>query len=905
MKHYVSFGERMEPTMWKTQHYVNKINLENGGEPVSDHVIISVDLAALEAVKGVQIRCFGQRQEAFFVRVTDQRKIYSCGVDTGKLLKADGTTVNFAVAVNSEENTYSLWVDGELLVDKREIHFTLGKVREVSVWQTGPMPGPMLNLKYLDIYDGMEPISASQGEEKSEPFTRVSDEVFQEQMVGKPSPVLNYAKKVLQKLDAAGAVALHKVSGYVHTDGEKTLRTAAQIDALLAEKADDAVLADEEGMVVLSKVPLELTNAEKHALHNYLLYTRPLAQELKDLFQKRNMNVHPRVIIDRKKLDLLISQYKSGQTYIKKWGDIIIAESDKAIQAPNVRYLKEDGTKSVAFRQILDCALRLPLAYYFTGEQKYLDYLWTNLELAGNFPEWNMKFQFLDTAEFTAGFAIAYDWLYDIWTEEQKRFLEAAIMKHGLYYDHRYLYGQELYVDTFATSPTNRNAVCNGGAGLAAFALFDKYPDKCADILEKSYHALEIMLDEYAPDGANTEGPGYWEYAMRFLSKFMTTTELVFGTDFNIYKAPGLAATGDFYLHADGITGSNNYHDGGGTRLNSPDLFWLSNALGRPDITEVALYKTEKFGHGDKILYVYAMLYYNTDIPMPEETDMPLDAYFRNMESVSMRSSWTDDEGIFVAMHTGRTHISHAHMDSGTFVVDIGNQRFAGELGKEDYKILHRFPGNDCLNTYFLYRKSAEGHNLFVINPGERLGQSIFGDETIQTLRSNDTKSFAIAPMKSYYNDGGHVQYAQDATRGLMLGDQRRSVLIRDEIRGMEKEENEVYWFMQMPGVEIDIAPDKKSAILHKGGVDVHLQVASDNAKDFEITVTEAKELYPRIGLQGYEEQTVNHGWQRLAIIFKAGRDLNINVKMAKCNDPIGDTPIVDLPIGDWTLEEK
>ena len=902
MKHYVNFGESIQPTLWNTQHYITTINLADAAVEVSDHMIISVELNALEAIKGLHIRGFGERQEAYFVRVTDERKIYSCGIYTGKQLRSDGETVHFAVAVDSENNTYSLWLDRELLVDKRNVHFTLGKLKEVTVLRTGSVPGPILSLEDLDIYDSAEPVFVDKEKELPECPIRVSDEFFQEQMVGKPSPVLNYAEKARKQLDAAGAVALHKASCYVYANGKRTQQSQEAVDALLAGSTGKTVLEDPRGLVIISDKVIGLGEKEVNSLHNYLLYIRPLAQELKDLFQKRNMNIHPRVIIDPEKLNLLIAQYKSGQTYIKKWGDIIIALADKKLQEPLVTYVQENGRKTNAFRRIVDGALSLSLAYYFTGERKYVEYLWANLEAAGNFPEWNMSFQFLDTGEFIAGFGIAYDWLYDVWTQEQRQFLEAAILKHGLYYEHRYLYGQEPYADTFVTSPTNRNAVCNGGACLAALALFDKYPDKCADILEKAYHALEIMMDEFAPDGANTEGPGYWEYAIRYLSKFMVATEVVFGTDFNIYKTPGFATTGDFYLHTDGMTGTNNYHDGGGARANAPDLFWLSNIFDRPDITEVALYKAEKFGYGDTIRYAYALMYYNTDIAMPDDMRMPLDGYFRNMESVSMRSSWTDDEGVFVGMHTGRTHMSHAHMDSGTFVVDIGKQRFAGDPGAESYTILHRFPRNDCLNTYFLYRKSAEGHNLFVINPADRLGQSVLGNEAIQMVRSSEEKCFAIAPMKSYYNDGGHVQYAQDATRGMMLGDQRRSVLIRDEIRGMEKEENEVYWFMQMPKVEIDIAPDKKSAILHKGGVDVRLQVVSDNAKDFEITVTEAKELHPRVGLQGLEEQTVNKDWQRLAIIFKAGRDLNINVKMARLNDPIGDTPIVDVPLADWTL---
>ncbi|MFT2622296.1 hypothetical protein ACMWQU_28510, partial [Escherichia coli] len=67
---------------------------------------------------------------------------------------------------------------------------------------------------------------------------------------------------------------------------------------------------------------------------------------------------------------------------------------------------------------VLDRAYALGLAWKQTGDSKYLNALWQNLNAAAGFPDWNPG-HFLDTAEMTHAFAIAYDWGYQGWTDAQ------------------------------------------------------------------------------------------------------------------------------------------------------------------------------------------------------------------------------------------------------------------------------------------------------------------------------------------------------------------------------------------------------------------------------------------------------------------------------------------------------
>ena len=61
----------------------------------------------------------------------------------------------------------------------------------------------------------------------------------------------------------------------------------------------------------------------------------------------------------------------------------------------------------------------LALLYRLDGDQRYAERAWQELEAAAQFQDWNPR-HFLDTAEMTHAFAIGYDWLYDVWTPEQR-----------------------------------------------------------------------------------------------------------------------------------------------------------------------------------------------------------------------------------------------------------------------------------------------------------------------------------------------------------------------------------------------------------------------------------------------------------------------------------------------------
>lgn len=195
------------------------------------------------------------------------------------------------------------------------------------------------------------------------------------------------------------------------------------------------------------------------------------------------------------------------------------------------------------------------------------------------------------------------------------------------------------------------------------------------------------MLPEFYPDGAWSEGPGYWTYLMSSLPLMYQAVEDNFGTDFNLTKAPGLEKTGYYLPATASAVGQNNFH-----------------------------------------------------------------------------------------------------VDSGTFVIDMLGERWACDIGPEDYNLPEIF-GN--YRTRY-YRNRPEGHNVYVINPQDGgVGQNV--EDTfapVEKTVSSNRGAYSIINLFEPYS-----KYVTKARRGIKLEDDRRSAVVRDEFVPVT-DDSSVYWFM-------------------------------------------------------------------------------------------------------------
>jgi hypothetical protein len=257
------------------------------------------------------------------------------------------------------------------------------------------------------------------------------------------------------------------------------------------------------------------------------------------------------------------------------------------------------------------------------------------------------------------------------------------------------------------------------------------------------------------------------------------------GSDFGmLHTNPAFNDTGLFHMYITGMTSLFNYGDCGpnkysttanamifmGGQFNYPQyMLHQRDRIDAPEPTGMFWYDPSV--QGSLRFYVHYSLF-NTVIDIGITgafwDGMPLDHFFPNHTDQwgSMRSSWTDDKGLYVAIKAGNLtgHQAHGDLDAGDFVLDAMGQRWAGELGSGNYLADGYFSNETQTSERWLYyRKRTEGQNTIVVNKANQnvLGQPTVnfgttgevqaGDTTVYTPPSTSTAFFTADLTDMYF----------------------------------------------------------------------------------------------------------------------------------------------------------
>ena len=674
-------------------------------------------------------------------------------------------------------------------------------------------------------------------------------------------------------------------------DGEKYL----SVEDLAMLATDKTVTYADRGFVVIGDTFTDDETARIEVLH-YLLYERPTQSDIYELFENKTASeAHPRIVMDADMCAQIKENYKNNVT-VKAWGDEIIASADAMLkqEAPKYQISGSNNILEVS-REVLKRAETISMAYVLTKEQKYVDALYKVYYAAGEFPNWDHK-HFLDTAELINAFAIGYDWMYDAWTDDQRTYIESTMYNMGLRVGLEAYTGKiPGYYTWWAYSDMNWNVVCNGSITNGALALLDNklYKADSLRAAEIGIRGVEVMLDSFYPSGAWSEGPMYWGYTMSYVSYMLSSLDATFGTDFNLSNAPALDKTLNYYLATDGPVGMNNFHDTQGTdHMTSQPLMWLSYKYDMPGAMNIRKSNIETGSSG---LTVRDVIFYNPNEATANQ-DYTLDYYMEETELVSLRESFEDFESTWISYHAGASERSHSHLDTGTYVVHMLGERWAIDLGSDNYDLDNY--------RYGSYRTRTESHNLYVINP-QKDSETYFG----QNIRDeNGEIIFVKAGIDESKAKGAYSVidltecYRRDVTsamRGYMLGDDRRSVVIRDEITFKEAD-NEFYWFNNIPAGTTWEILDDKTIILTQNGQMVKFMIET-NLSDYDVSVVEAKPLV----LPTQDLEYTNEGVHKIQIhTAKASGDVYVQVKFIPLDDPNAEEEFDNIKLEEWSIED-
>lgn len=622
-------------------------------------------------------------------------------------------------------------------------------------------------------------------------------------------------------------------------------------------------------------------------------------------------NTHPRILVKDDTFKKINTAYMYDEV-LREWCDLQKKEADKYLATSCVEYGLNDKIRMLgSIQKSGRIIFQTAFAYRLTGEEKYAERAWRETEyFCKMWPDWN-PYQMLGVGEAMFNCAICYDWLYDYLDSEQKTIIINAIKDKGWRHYYNDINGltvsngaagrpntpyktaeEELIRSSMwrnYTRQNNWNFVINGGVITSALALCDEIPTEASEIIEIAKRDIKPALEGFAPDGAWYEGISYWAYAMEYLVNIVSSLEASCGTDYGIGDAEGLNKTGRYFFAMDGADGRFNFSDSSTDVSVSPDLLWLAHKFNEPDVAlnTYKYYKLNGATGGARGILWYLNSPYRENYVINEVNDN----YFRDVETVTIRSGY-DENADFMGIHGGKNSDPHAHIDSGTFVIDSQGVRFAMDMGDDNYNIAG---GN------YVYRNSAQGHNIIVFDPKNSDYGQIFSSNSeqnakITSFQSSRDSAFAVCDLTNSYSP----EYISSYKRGIKLYDGKTRFIIQDEFK-TNGEIPELYWFMHTDA-EITLSEDKRSATLKKNGKTLDFKILSGLDGVFNVMEPVGLEGTKTAEYDGQEGQYSNEGIKKLAIHLE---DVEGDITISVGAYYTGSDNFEVIPIENWTVGEE
>jgi len=317
-----------------------------------------------------------------------------------------------------------------------------------------------------------------------------------------------------------------------------------------------------------------------------------------------------------------------------------------------------------------------------------------------------------------------------------------------------------------------------------------------------------------------------------------------------------------------------NFSDSGDRFGRAECLYWLARRFDRP----VYAWFAQKLGKPSAA----AMVWYGDSGQDPAAAGLPLDKHWRHVETVTLRSHWTDPDAVFVGVQAGSNRVNHNHLDLGSFVLDASGHRWAVDLGADNYNL----PGYFGSKRYTYYRLRAEGHNTLVVNPADGPDQDPRATAAITRFASSPEWAYAIADLTSAYaKQAGRVE------RGVALRD-RRQVIVEDEVDA--EEPVDLWWFMHTPAT-VALEADGRVATLQQGEAKLRAQIVAPADARFEVRPAE-----PLASSPNPEGQRSNRDVRKLAVHLPEVRSLRLAVVFTPCDEgPEPPAPEIK-PLAEW-----
>ena len=288
--------------------------------------------------------------------------------------------------------------------------------------------------------------------------------------------------------------------------------------------------------------------------------------------------------------------------------------------------------------------------------------------------------------------------------------------------------------------------------------------------------SVDAYWNDYWPDAAEEEGPGYYSRSVLSLFDVIWTLESATGNATKTFGNPFLDATGRFILNAH-IAGDDYVAYGDAHRRAAPSgdvLYRFGKAVHDEELEAFGAFYAEKTGWnaqgaGLERALQESLTSLSRSLPAVLEAAevrgakkqdvLVRDAWYPDFGLMTAREKAGSSEGMYVAVLAANNGRSHSHNDTGNFVIYLDGQPVAIDVGVEQYTA--KTFGRD---RYSIWTMQSAYHNLPTVD-GVMQQSGLEFEATNRKYETDDrhaTVSFDIA--QAYPKEAGVKKWVRTVT---------------------------------------------------------------------------------------------------------------------------------------------
>lgn len=469
-------------------------------------------------------------------------------------------------------------------------------------------------------------------------------------------------------------------------------------------------------------------------------------------------------------------------------------------------------------------AMGVAFGYQMTRDENWLRFVYDWSVALTSWTHWGPA-HYLNVAEPAHYIGLAYDWCYNGWVELG---LDPAPIRDGLYRlctHTAYRSVNNLSAEYKSNSGTESGKYWNhignwnpvSSAGVIASCLISlenpEFHSEATYALERTVYYLGYNGFTYFTfDGSYRESAGYWCATIRYALFCIIMLKNSFGTDLGLLDAPGIDISNYFGSHIETAdNGRWNYHDDWKGVQPSYWYYLATELFGNKDFAAIR-YKHVEQG---KDLNMLDAIFYDPDMIPDGDVVLGLDYFMDSIDAAVSRSSW-DYGALYAGIMGGINNVAHGQYDSGNWIYENAGIRWFDDLGADDYN-LPRAPGfgpGGLSSGYYKY--SAQGNNVLCLASIQDTiphGQVLSSGGEIIYTHSNAYGSATVIDNAGAYGGAQNVTYAR---RGMLLTNDRKTVVIQDEVASVLVQD--FYWYAHFDTnvvPEWELTPDGRTFYMY------------------------------------------------------------------------------------------